>query len=231
MVDWDRGGRAQTIDVLDVGGALLDSRSVTSFADGQYSVWSITGPVRFRVTRTAGVNAVVSAVFIDPVGGSNVTFLQTDTTTSGNWKGAYGQQGYALVGDGTILPNGAQVLPVGHQTWTWAASTTDTRVLQKVAGTDRIAATWYANTFTIDLNSGDNLPHRVALYMLDWDRNGRAQTIDVLDAGGAVLDTRAVAAFSAGQYSVWSITGPVRFRVTRTAGVNAVVSAVFIDSN
>jgi hypothetical protein len=39
---------------------------VSAFTGGQYWVWTVTGAIKFRVTRTAGANAVVSAVFIDP---------------------------------------------------------------------------------------------------------------------------------------------------------------------
>jgi hypothetical protein len=65
IVDWDARGRGQRIDVLDrVTNAVLDSRTVTDFRDGQYLVWEISGAVRIRVTATSGPNAAVSGVFI-----------------------------------------------------------------------------------------------------------------------------------------------------------------------
>ncbi|MDQ3650902.1 MAG: hypothetical protein M3458_11645, partial [Acidobacteriota bacterium] len=112
--------------------------------------------------------------------------------------------------------------------WTWTASTGDARALQKAAVNDRIAATWYSSTsFTIDVNLTDGRTHQIALYCLDWDNGGRAQTIEILDAANnAVLDSRSISAFTQGQYVVWNLMGQVRIRVTRTAGPNAVVSGL-----
>ena len=61
-----RGARTTQIDVLDAAnGGFLDSRSVSGFAQGQYVVWTMTGHVVFRLTRTSGVNAIVSGLFIE----------------------------------------------------------------------------------------------------------------------------------------------------------------------
>jgi hypothetical protein len=96
---------------------------------------------------------------------------------------------------------------------------------------DRIAARWYSGgTFTINVNAGDTQAHRIGLYVLDWENSPRGETIEVLDpVSGTVLATRSVTAFSGGQYWMWQVNVPVRFRITRTAGINAVVSAVFLD--
>ena len=66
-VDWDSGGRAERIDVVDVAtGTVLDSQLGSVLAGGQYEVWRVRGRVRFDVVRLAGSNAVVGAVFLDP---------------------------------------------------------------------------------------------------------------------------------------------------------------------
>jgi hypothetical protein len=68
----------------------------------------------------------------------------------------------------------------------------------------------------------------VEIYCLDWDSTSRRQTIDVLDANGNVLNTQALTTnFNGGVYLVWNVTGHVTFRVTSTAGANAVVQGVF----
>jgi hypothetical protein len=65
-VNWDAGSRSQTIDVLDAAtNAVLDSRTMTSFIQGQYLVWSVSGHVVLRVTNTGSPNAVISGVFVD----------------------------------------------------------------------------------------------------------------------------------------------------------------------
>jgi parallel beta-helix repeat protein len=166
-----------------------------------------------------------------PSGGGTATFVRTDSTTQGSWRGKYGTQGLALAADAISLPAYAQLALDGQSTWTWNASTTDVRALQRPAGSDRFAATWYRRgIFNFDLNLSDASPHQVALYGVDWDALGRTERIEVLDgAGGTVLDTRTLANFANGQYLVWTITGHVIFRVTFIAGGNAVISGFFID--
>jgi hypothetical protein len=105
------------------------------------------------------------------------------------------------------------------------------RALQKANTADRLAATWYGLTFTIDLNLVDGLTHRVALYVVDWDSTSRIQIIEVRDSvTNALLDTRTVSGFHDGQYLAWNIRGHVTVRVVNTAGVNAVLSGLFFGS-
>jgi hypothetical protein len=70
LLDWDSTSRAQTITISDTAkGTLLDSRSFSGFHNGAYGVWNIKGNVTINVSATAG-NAVVSAIFFGPAGGS-----------------------------------------------------------------------------------------------------------------------------------------------------------------
>jgi hypothetical protein len=178
---------------------------------------------------------VVSGVFIDgsaaPSTGSTATYVGTDATTRGNWPGRYGSQGYALAADGTMPGTTASMAVSGHATWTWAASTTDTRALMRAGGSSRLAAAWFSPTaFTVDVTLADGVSRTVSLYCVDWDANGRSQAIEVLDAAtGAVLDRRGVEAFSGGVYVSWTVRGAVRLRVVNAREPNAVASAVFVD--
>jgi hypothetical protein len=67
LLDWDApfGGRSQRIDILDVNGNVLDTRSVTNFTAGQYLVWNLSGHAVARITNTgiSANNGVVSAIF------------------------------------------------------------------------------------------------------------------------------------------------------------------------
>jgi len=59
------GARSQRIDLVDTNtGFALDSLTLTSFTNGVYAVWDITGTVRVNVTRLAGPSATVSAFFL-----------------------------------------------------------------------------------------------------------------------------------------------------------------------
>jgi hypothetical protein len=65
-LDWDYGLRTQTVEVRDAStSALLDTRSVSTFAGGKYVVWNLSGHVKLKVTRTGGYNAVVSGLFFN----------------------------------------------------------------------------------------------------------------------------------------------------------------------
>ena len=123
----------------------------------------------------------------------------------------------------------AQVSIDGAGTSTWSASTIDRRGLQKVNGTGRIAATWFADTsFSIDVTITDGRRHAVALYLVDWDGFERTQTIEVIDAAtGQVLDTGTTGFFADGRYMVWEVSQRVRFRITNTGRPNATISGIF----
>ena len=67
VLDWDDylGGRDETIQVIDPSdNAVLDTRTISGFYNGEYLVWNIAGHVQIKVTNNAS-NAVVSAVFFD----------------------------------------------------------------------------------------------------------------------------------------------------------------------
>ena len=249
MLDWDNhtGGRSQRIEILNSANQVLDSRSVSGFVNGQYLVYIIRGPVIIRVTNlNPSSNAVVNGVFFAPASssgsgsvsgpasapGTTATFLNTDTTTLGNWKGVYGSDGYNVIGDGVNYPSYASVNATGAILYKWTNSTTDARALQKPASADRVAATWYIpSSLTVEVNLTDGARHRVAIYLLDWDGYfGRSERIEILDPanGNAVLDSRTVSNFVGGQYLVWNISGRVLIRVTNLNPIsNAVLNGIF----
>ena len=231
-IDWGSQSRAQTIQVLDDDNNILDTRTMTSFANGTYMVWNVTGHVVFKVTYNGGANAVASAIFFGGAGSATTAtakFVKEDTSTEGNWLSAYGVDGYSIEADRTSNPSYAAPAFSGASTYTWQASTTDVRGLQKAENpSDRILATWYSQTsFTIDTKITDQNQHQVALYCIDWGSQGRAQTIQVLDSNNNVLDTETMASFTNGAYMVWNVTGHVIFKVTLTGSENAVVSGIF----
>ncbi len=176
---------------------------------------------------------VTSASYVITGGGSNTAaFVKTDTATQGTWKGAYGADGYNVIDDTVSYPAYVTVTPASQLNTIWTTSTSDVRALQKALSlTDRLAATWYTfSSFTIDLNFNDAAQHQVAVYNLDWDFNGRTQTVSILDGTtNAVLDSQSVSSFQNGKYLVWKLTGHVIIRVTNTGPANAVISGLFFD--
>ena len=67
LLDYDAalGGRSQRVDIFDQNGALLDSRSVSAFTNGQYLVWNVSGHVVAQIANTGSSsnNAVASGLF------------------------------------------------------------------------------------------------------------------------------------------------------------------------
>jgi hypothetical protein len=233
-VDWDGGGtRAEKIQIIDANNPnnALDTESVVNFPNGVYLMWNISGHVTINVTLTGGVNAVVSGVFWGQLTGNAATFLRYDTTTQGNWQGRYGADGSSIANYAQVLPSYATLAVQNQLNYIWISGTSDPRALQ--AGTlGRIASCWYnIPIFNFDLNITDGQVHQLAMYVLDWDGSGtRAETIQILDAfSNAVLATQTVSAFTNGTYLVWSVSGHVKINVTRTGGVNSVMSGLFFN--
>ena len=120
FLDWDSAGRSEQVTALNAAtGAVLDSRTVSSFSSGEYLVWDISGNVSFQINCLAGPNAVLSGMFFDSAPAnapSGTAFVKTDSTTQGNWLGVYGGQGYNMVDaipadqySWTVTDNGAAV--------------------------------------------------------------------------------------------------------------------------
>ncbi|MEO8310574.1 MAG: DUF6701 domain-containing protein [Caldimonas sp.] len=240
-LDWDNYyGRTETIEVRDAAtNALLDSRNLAGFTGGVWAVWNVSGNVNVVVVNTNGPsNAVVSGIFFAPVqaavqSASQATFVRSDTTTQGSWKGVYGSDGYNVINDAQSLPSYATLSPGANLVYTWAASTSDVRGLQKAASaTDRIAACWYSgSSYSVNIRISDGQVHSLALYALDWDTytGGRTETIEIRDTGtDALLDSRDLTSFVGGTWLVWNIAGNVTVVVRNTrAPANAVVSGFF----
>ncbi|HEY3938290.1 MAG TPA: Ig-like domain-containing protein, partial [Bryobacteraceae bacterium] len=208
--------------------------NTASVANGPHTLTAIATDILGQTTTSAGVSVTTSNVGPPP---SGATFVKADTATQGTWKGVYGHDGYIIVNDSNVQPSYATVTPNGAA-YTWNASSTDPRALQKGASsTDRIASTYYTtatsgsgSSFSFDVNISDGATHQVALYCLDLDTSARAETISILDATShAVLSTQAVSNFHNGVYEIWNIASHVTIQVTYTGGQNAVVSGLFLD--
>jgi len=95
------------------------------------------------------------------------------------------------------------------------------------------ATTWYSGSgFSFDINLTDGQSHPIALYAVDWDSKGRAETVQVLDGSTNVeLGMETLSDFVNGVYLVWTVSGHVKITVTANSGPNAVISGVFFGGN
>ena len=61
----ETSARSEQIEVLNASsGAVLDTRTISSFSGGEYLTWNVSGHVQFVVTTLAGPNAVINGIFI-----------------------------------------------------------------------------------------------------------------------------------------------------------------------
>ena len=210
---------------------MLDTETISSFVNGVYLNWQVSGDLVITITRTAGANAVLNGLFIDPpASASTASFLKSDTTTEGSWIGVYGSQGYDIVSGPTSLPSYATVTPSGESVYTYSTTSSDPRALQVPGSTNRVAAVWYsATSFTVYVNLSDGQEHDLELYFTDWDNRGRAEQVEISSPSGTVLATETISSFVNGVYLNWQVSGDLVITITRTAGANAVLNGVFLD--
>ncbi len=231
--DWDNEGLAEKVQISTPSGTVLDTETISSFVNGVYLNWQVSNSVVITITDTSGANAVLNGLFLDPITSApagTASFTRTDTSTRGTWENVYGSQGYEIVGGPSSLPSYATVAPSGASEYTWTTTSTDARALQLPGSTNRIAAVWYASSsFTVAVDLTDGQVHDLELYFDDWDSKGRAETVQISTASGALLSTEAVSSFVNGVYLTWQVTGDVVITITDTAGPNAVLTGVFID--
>jgi hypothetical protein len=169
---------------------------------------------------------------VNPISGFiSAAFLGMDSATQGNWKSVYNYHRVTIIGDTTSNPNYATVLVSKQNYHLWDSSTSDIRALSKISSPGRVAANWSStSSFYIDISFADQATHQIAIYCLDWNKKGRAETIKVFDARtNALLDTRSVSNFTKGVYLQWNVSGHVRLQITKTAGGSAVISGLFIN--
>jgi hypothetical protein len=169
------------------------------------------------------------------VAGSAARFLARDATSGGQWRGTFGTRAVWMPGmDAPETPRAGFRLKVDDgQAFTWqAAAPTDRRVPQHPKGLVPAAACWFADDLLrLRLVPPDAGPYRLTLYLLDYDRNGRAMEVGLAD-DLQTLDSRRVTTVETegGVYLTWLAHGPLSIEVHKLAGFNAVLSAVFVDS-
>ena len=238
--DWP-GGTSEAFRVTDdATGAVLDTRSLSSFAGGAYLSWDVTGDVTISVSNTAGDTALLSAVYFDPATsaptpGGTATFSGEDTTTQGSWEGAYGADGYDIAYGPASIPAYATLTVDNPSGGVFDGASTNPAAPQVPGSSSRLASAWtggawaLGTTVSVDVHIADGQAHRVSLYAADWP-GGTSEAFRVTDdATGAVLDTRSLSSFAGGAYLSWDVTGDVTISVSNTAGDTALLSAVYFD--
>ena len=234
VLDYDNSGRSEQIQLSNaVTGTVLSTETVSNFSTGTYLNWTVSGNVLITITKLSGPNAVLSGIFFDPQveTSTSATFMKNDTTTEGNWIGAYGTAGYDVINSGSSLPANVTVTPAGASSYTWPSTTAAQALEVPPNGASRIAACWDSTSnFAVDVDIASGRTYNLELYVLDYDNRGRSEQIQLSNAvTGTVLSTETVSNFSTGTYLNWTVSGNVLITITKLSGPNAVLSGIFFD--
>jgi Bacterial Ig domain len=172
-----------------------------------------------RIRTLLPMCAAAITIYAGPGFASSATFLQMDTTTLGNWKGVYGQDGNMIAQHSVLVPSYSTFNPQGVNLMLYDLWSTDPRALLKqyysYSATERVAS-WFDAIDTMDfpVSATDGQSHRIALYFCDFDYQGRSVTVEAMDsATGAVYDTRSLTNYEGGIYLVYSYSGTIDFRI------------------
>ncbi|HEY4416435.1 MAG TPA: alpha-L-rhamnosidase C-terminal domain-containing protein [Verrucomicrobiae bacterium] len=229
--------------VTGIGGINEDSEFIyfTHVQPGTYSM-------------TVAYDGVTTA-YQEPAEVYAAQFIKEDSTTSGNWGGVYGKDGYVLCNyngkgsDKKSLP--AYVSSIDYfliygsglpNAVTWASGTMDGRALAADASNQgaRNAACFSTdgynggrNTMTFTINCTGTNTHQVALYFADWDNKERQLAVEMFDAKtlNLVAPVKVVTNFSGGKYLVYTYNKSMKFRIDQVRGDNAVLGGIFFDDS
>ena len=192
---------------------------------------SAAGDYSLVVTNSLGsVTSQVAQLTILPAGSSAGWFVMEDRSTLGNWKGVYGTQSELIFGAVTNLA----VNVIGGGYYTFSGNTPAPAALERpglATATDRFSACQYSPTsFSCDITLPSGTTNRLAAYAME-PAGARLEQVDLVDIPtGTILDSRVIGNLTNGVYLVWDVTGPVRVRVTRLNGANAVLSGLFVGT-
>ena len=124
--------------------------------------------------------------------------------------------------DGSFLPvviakapsYATLVASTGAYTWTWPSG----------------IACWYsAAPFALTVNTSGG-QHKMTLWVLDWDKFGRTEALEIKDsASGNILDSETAANFETGMFFTWIVSGNVQVEVVSTGPMNGVLSGIYFD--
>ena len=234
-LDWDSTLRRESITVDDGSGprtVLLNAE----FNKGAWTAFPVNvaakGSVTITVNREAGINAVLSGIFLGEAGSPPSNSGIVLSQAGGGWVGSVGSAGYDLAGwdgptgDVSYIPNGTLSLVQGSR-YQWAQNTSDARALSEPGQLTRNATAYYdPNQVQVKLNLAEAYKGTVHIYAVDWDSTTRRETISVNGQTAALSSS-----FNTGEWASFPIevaTKEITITVDRTAGANAVLSGIFL---
>lgn len=208
-------------------GSWIDSVSTSGLSAGSYTFYAVATDNSGLSSNVASTTVTITA----PVtAGNSATYVKTDSTTLGNWKGVYGSSGEYVAGDSLTDPSYATLTTNGN-VYEWASNSSSSQYLARKAS-GRIGAMLYAaGTLQIGVNLTDGKTHQVAFYLADQTiYQAQTEVVSAYDAKtGALLSTQTINLASGGKYAVFKMSGNVTFKFTPSGGSYGNVGGFFID--
>jgi hypothetical protein len=169
-------------------------------------------------------------------------FVPSSASSSTNWAGAFGSEGYDLAGwdgesDVSNLPDASVSLVKGSRA-VWAANTSDGRALQSPDGLTRTAAGYYdPSEVQVKLTFHAAYTGNLRLYAVNWGGGGAKEAESLTVGGSSVSFSNNVdmgsRGFSEGQWAIFPISEPAGGSLTITvtpegSSADAVLSGIFL---
>jgi len=244
---------ASALDATDIGLSWTGSSGATTYkiqrsADGSTG-WAQVGASAGTTFTDVGLTPsttyfyrVVASNGSGDSGPSNVASATTpgalaySQSPQGSWVGTYGADGYDLLGwnggtDLVSLPQSSLVIDQGTR-FQWNTSTGAVQALESPDTTARRSTSVYdPNQVRLHLAFSTAYSGSLHLYAMDWDTTNRRETVTVNDGSGP-RTANLSADFSQGAWLNAPINvaagGTVTITVTRSAGLNAVLSGILL---
>ena len=86
-------------------------------------------------------------------------------------------------------------------------------------------------TMTIDIRCLKDQPYKIALYMVDWERDARRSALEIFDLNSKelLMPVQLIKDYQKGKYVLITVDRSIRLRINQVRGRNAALSALFID--
>jgi len=168
-------------------------------------------------------------------------FLGIDATSKGNWPTNYGSEGFIMLRyfygrDCQAWPDYLCAVDYGgftnRQLSLWKNATASTLLTSPISYCARyLGALDTTNSGSIKIYVSDTQPHQLALYVCDYDKKGREETIELADMQGhGLAPACTVSNFEEGKWLRFQFSGSIQVRLTnRKIDSTAVLSALMFD--
>ncbi len=161
--------------------------------------------------------------------------IGVDYNTKGNWRNAYGADGFYLIGGEHKLPKYMTNQSIKFRNahlLVWDSDSTDERALENPA-TNRRIMVYQENDKEFDINIiiPGQLKRRVTLYFVDYERFNTELIVQVLDKNtNKLLGETKLVQVDAGVYVTYRACGDIILKIRKVKGRLALVSGIFFQS-